>query len=155
MPAFSKPYRNLEQEKPLYKAELLREIAARTYIKESIVEEVLETFKQVATEEIANKGAFNFSGLFSVSSYDTKAVTTSKGHIPARKRLRTSLSDRVKKIWNGRVRAGMEDFENYEEFKERYLDSSGAQLRESIGLLEPEKKSVAHNPMLDEDDDEY
>jgi len=154
MPAFSKPYRNLQQEKPIYKAELLREIAARTLIKENIVEEVLETFKQVATEEIANKGAFNFSGLFSVSSYNTKEVDTGKGIIPARRRLRARLSDRVKKVWNGRFRAGVTEPETYEEFKERYLQPAGNELRDSIGLLPPEKTEVASNPMLD-DDDEY
>ena len=153
MPAFSKPYRNLEQDEPIYKAKLLREIAARTYIKESVVEEVLETFKQVATEEIANKGAFNFSGLFSVSSYHTKEVNTGKGIVPARMRLRTKLSDRVKKIWNGRARSGVKDFETYDEFKERYLNPGLSGRRAEIGLLE-EAPQVAVNPML-EDDDEY
>lgn len=153
MPAFSKPYRNLEQDEPIYKAKLLREIAARTYIKESVVEEVLETFKQVATEEIANKGAFNFSGLFSVSSYHTKEVNTGKAVIPARMRLRTKLSDRVKKIWNGRAKAGVKDFETYDEFKERYLSSEANDRRAAIGLLD-ETPAVAVNPML-EDDDEY
>lgn len=154
MPAFSKPYRNLEQDAPVYKAELLREIAARTYIKESVVEEVLETFKQVATEEIVNKGAFNFSGLFSVSSYHTKEVNTGKGIVPARMRLKTKLSDRVKKIWNGRHRAGVKDFETYEECKDRYLNPNANNLRASIGLLEEEAPTLGVNPML-EDDDEY
>lgn len=154
MPAFSKPYRNLEKETPVNKAELLREIAARTYIKESVVEEVLETFKEVAAEEIANKGKFNFSGLFSVSSYHTKEVNTGKGIVPARMRLRTKLSERVKKIWNGRVRAGVTDFETFEDFKENYLNPNPNDLRASIGLLEDESPGAALNPFL-EDDDEY
>ncbi len=155
MPAFSKPYRNLTQEKPLYKKELLREISARTFIKEGVVEEVLETFKQIATEEIVNKGEFNFSGLFSVGNYHTKESNTGKAVIPARQRLRTRLASRVKIIWNARFSNGVTEPESYAEFEENYLKKENNALRDSIGLLDSiDEKHESSNPML-EDDDEY
>lgn len=152
MPKFSEPYRNLTHQGPFRKGELLREIAARTFIKESVVAEVLETFRNVAIEEIVNKGEFNFSGLFSVTTYEAKATQTPLGFSPARRRLSARLSDRVKKIWNSRFRAGVTQAESYQELQSRYLDKTVNSLRDSIGLLEPEKTS-AYNPMLDDDDE--
>lgn len=152
MPAFSEPYKNLETTTPVRKAQLLREIAARTYIKESVVEEVLESFKEVATEEIINKGSFTFSGLFSVRGYEAKATKAGFGYVPARTRLRVRLGDRVKKLWNGRQKAAPGAYETFKEAKENYLDSTGSDLRDSIGLLNDVSDQPV-NPFLEDDDD--
>jgi len=158
MPLFSKPYRNLEQEEALRKAELLREIAARTYIRENVVELVLETFKEVATEEMVNKGEFNFAGLFRVRSYRTKQANTGIAVIPPQRRLSIRLGERVKNIWKAKIKAGIEEPETFEEMRENYLNEGGARsLRESIGLLNDERptrsEDALYNPMLDDDDD--
>lgn len=157
MPAFSKPYRNLESDKALNKEALLREIGARTHVRETVVDEVLTAFREIATEEIVNKGAFSFFGLFTVSFYNTKATQTNFGFTPARKRLKTKLSSRVLKLWNGKQREGLDDRLSFAELQERYADSAkGNDLRASIGLLPTETpgKQLTGNPLLD-DDDEY
>lgn len=155
MPAFSKPYRNLETEKPLNKAHLLREISSRTHIRETIVEEILTTFREVATEEIVNKGKFNFFGLFSIDNFFTKETKTGFGLVPARRRLRAKISDRVKKLWNGKERENNTDAFAFLELMERYGEAKGNELRDSIGLL-PNIAPTAEktgNPLLDDDDD--
>lgn len=161
MPAFSKPYRNLETTKSVNKHKLLQEIAARTQIKDSVVEEVLTTFREIATEEIVNKGKFNFFGLFSVDNFQTKEARTGFGFVPARKRLRTKLSDRVKKLWNGKLREGNENYLSYEELVDLYSDSgessSRRDLEKSLGIsVSPvQEQKITGNPLLDEDDEEY
>lgn len=159
MPLFSKPYRNLEQSEAIRKAELLREIAARTTIRENVVELVLETFKEVATEEMVNKGEFNFAGLFRVRSYKTKQADTGLAVIPAGRRLSIRLGERVKLLWKAKIKAGVEEPETFEEMRENYLTNNGnTSLREEIGLLDETKPANEpgefYNPMLD-DDDEY
>lgn len=158
MPLFSRPYRNLEQEEPVRKAELLREIAARTTVRESVVELVLETFKEVATEEMVNKGEFNFAGLFRVRSYQTKEANTGIAVIPPQKRLSIRLGERVKRIWKAKIKAGIEEPENFDEMRENYLSGDEARsIRNEIGLLNSEQPSSSddrfYNPMLDDDDD--
>lgn len=157
MPAFSRPFRNVEVEKPLNKETLLREISARTHIREKVVDEVLTTFQEVATEEIVNKGKFNFFGLFSVDFTMVKATQTKFGFSPARKRLKTRLSARVLKLWNGKQREGFDSQLTYSELQERYGDNAKTDdLRSSIGLLPDENpgRPLTGNPLLD-DDDEY
>lgn len=157
MPAFSRPFRNLETDEPLKKAHLLREIAARTNIKESIVDEVLSTFREVATEEIVNKGKFNFFGLFSVDNSFIKAIRTGLGHeVPARQRLRTKLSDRVKKLWNAKQKSGDAQKLSFMELMDLYANSEVNDVRSSIGLLPSAGTAtqITGNPLLD-DDDEY
>ena len=159
MPLYSKPYRNLEQSEKLRKAELLREITSRTSVREDIVELILETFKEVATEEIVNKGEFTFSGLFSVRNHPVKAIRTGIGFVAAQSRLSIGLGDRVKRIWKRRRESGQTEPESFEEMREKYLESDGEPtLRDRIGLLgENDEKpfDASYNPMLDDDDDDY
>lgn len=156
MPAFSKPYRNLEEDKPLNKSHLLREITARTHIRETVVEEILTTFREIATEEIVNKGSFNFFGLFSVDNYFAKESKGGFGLSPAGRRLRAKISDRVRKLWTGKEREGLSESLSFAELSERYGKETKNELRDSIGLLPSDSSVISQtgNPLLD-DDDEY
>lgn len=145
MPLFRTPYKNVEDSEPLSGRALRQEIAARTLVKESVVDLILDTFKEVATEEIVNKGSFSFSGLFSVKNFDTKETVTPKGVIPARKRLSIRLNDRVKKLWNFRFKHGITEPKAFEEMLEDFNQLKAPEERQQGPL----------NPMLEDDDDEY
>jgi len=145
MPQFQQPYKNLTVDEPLKADGLKREIAARTLVNVGVVDLVLDTLKEVVTEEIVNKGSFNFAGLFAVKNHPTKETVTPQGVIPARNRLSIRLNDRVKKLWNGKLRRGAVEKKSYSELLEDYNNGT------------PEAGQIsgpASNPML-EDDDEY
>lgn len=145
MPIFQEPYMNLKKEEPLNGGELKREIAARTHVTAAVVDLIIDTLKEVATEEIVNKGSFNFSGLFAVKNYQTKATVTPKGEIPARPRLSIRLNDRVKKLWNNKIRSGATGKRSFEELLASFKSGAPA-LTENVHTIS--------NPML-EDDDEF
>lgn len=145
MPIFQKPYRNIETEEPINGGALKREIASRTHVNEAVVTLIIDTLKEVITEEIVNKGAFNFSGLFVVKNFPTKETITPKGTIPARNRLSIRLNDRVKKLWNSKLRSGSKEQKVYKELLEDH---------NSITPAVSQIDRSASNPML-EDDDEF
>lgn len=171
MPVFQEPYRNLTHGDRIDGAALKREIAARTHVNVAVVELILETFKEVATEEIVNKGDFNLAGLFQVGNYPTKETVTPKGTIPARLRLKLRLNDRVKKLWNGKLNATDDDRKSFQELMEDYNDrgakpkivapttkpafafpSPSKTLEEPVSI---DTEAGAFNPMLEDDEDEY
>lgn len=120
MPYYIEPYSNLNHELPINGSQLKSEISARTLIKAEVVDIVLKTLKEVAAEEIVNKGAFNFAGLFAVRNYSTKETVTPKGVIPARLRLSVRLNDRVKKLWNFKMKAGITEALTFDELMDGY-----------------------------------
>lgn len=145
MPIFQNPYKNLQSDEPLNASGLRREIAARTHVNEAVIGLVLETFKEVVTEEIVNKGTFNLAGLFAVKNFPTKETVTPKGTIPARNRLSIRLNDRVKKLWNNKLKTGVVGKKSYKELLDDYNNATPAANKTS---------ATFSNPMLD-DDDEY
>jgi len=145
MPQFQQPFKNLGAKEPLKADGLKREIAARTLVNVAVVDLILDTLKEVVTEEIVNKGSFNFAGLFAVKNHPTKETVTPKGVIPARNRLSIRLNDRVKKLWNSKLRRGSTENKSYADLLDDYNNGT------------PEASQIsgpASNPML-EDDDEY
>lgn len=145
MPLFQKPYKNLESDAPLNGGALKREIAARTHVSEAVVDLVIDTLKEVVTEEVVNKGSFNLSGLFVVKNFPTKETVTPKGVIPARNRLSIRLNDRVKKLWNSKQKSGDPENKSYKELLEDHNNAT----RSADQIAGP-----SSNPML-EDDDEF
>lgn len=144
MPYYNKPFKNLESTSPLTTAELRSEIAARTHIDAGVVELVFDTMREVVTEEIVNKGAFNFTGLFRVKNFQTKPRDTPLGHVPGHPRLSIVLSDRVKKLWNSRLRNGIIENRSFGELIEDFNQASQA---------DDQINGQASNPMLEEDED--
>lgn len=145
MPIFQKPFKNLESDTPLNGGALKREIAARTHVNEAVVSLIIDTLKEVVTEEVVNKGSFNLSGLFAVKNFPTKETVTPQGTIPARNRLSIRFNDRVKKLWNNKQRSGSTTPKSYKELLEAH---------NSVAPVVSQINGPSSNPML-EDDDEF
>lgn len=144
MPQFQKPYKNLTSDEPINGGALKREIAARTHVSEAVIDLVIDTLKEVITEEVVNKGAFNLSGLFAVTNFPTKETVTPKGVIPARNRLSIRLNDRVKKLWNSKLKAGDTEKKSYKELLEDHNNATPTA---------SQINGPSSNPMLDDDDE--
>lgn len=144
MPQFQKPYKNLDSDDPINGGALKREIAARTHVSEAVVDLVIDTLKDVVTEEVVNKGSFNLSGLFVVKNFPTKETVTPKGVIPARNRLSIRLNDRVKKLWNSKQKSGDTENKSYKDLLDDFNNATPS--AEQIS-------GPSSNPMLDDDDE--
>lgn len=164
MPIYRKPYTNLDQTTPLDSKTLTREISARTNIRPDTVKEILDSFAEVATEEIVNKGYFRFDKIFTVKSFFQKGVRLTLGESPERMKLSIRLNHSIKKLWKSKLSRGSEDFETYEELLENSKEDQELKPsapRRAIVSNAPQtiaEKSanggVDWNPLLD-DDDEY
>lgn len=164
MPKYSEPYSNLDEPAPIPLKSVVREIATRTQIRRDIVQEVIESLTEVATEEIVNKGSFNFNKLFTVSSFKVSDVNAGLGKSPAHEKLSIRLSNTIKVLRRLKKNSNEIENETYEE-----LNSKRASERNTINIKsntvaldkkQPTNNNIKHRDNDDEwdsmfDDDEY
>lgn len=127
---------------------IVRQIAQDLYLREDVVDEVLERWTDIAVEEIVNTGEFRFYRLFHVTSMKYKAYEGGMGHVPAHWRLKIKLSEGVRRLFKMRFsKFSGEDGHITRDNWRDYLDAGIEEDKTS-------KKTALHNPLLDELSDE-
>lgn len=136
----------------LKKEIIVRQIAKDLYLREDVVEEVLDRFVDIAIEEIVNKGEFRVHRLLSVSVSDYKAYRAGKGDVPAHQRLRVRLSDGIHSLF--KLRMGKFNGDTSTITRDNWRDFLGSNLQKKRTLnkaLSPNSNEDLYNPLLDED----
>ncbi|TXG75822.1 hypothetical protein E6Q11_06510 [Candidatus Dojkabacteria bacterium] len=76
----------------LKKERLVKQIAKDLFLREDVVEEVIDRFIDISVAEIANTGEFRLHQFFNVSSVKYKGFVAGKGVVPDHFRLKVKLS---------------------------------------------------------------
>lgn len=146
--------------KSFNREDLIKEISYETLVRESVVEEVLEKFVDIAVEQIVNEGSFSLRGLFSINEYETKGGKIVPGQskpLEARKTLRVKLSTNIKNLYTlqqGRF-SDKPFFINRDNWKSAlsWMKTERASGKDpSKRDLEAEKIAQIRNPLLEDDD---
>mgnify|MGYP001096088117 CR=1 FL=1 len=125
----------------LNKDKMVKQIAKDLFLREELVQEVLDKFVDIAIEEIVNEGDFQIHRLFSIVSREYKGYENSKGRIPATRRLSIRLSSGVHKLYRFSLKPD-NDYEKY--------DINRNNWREFLSTIESNEKTNAREPMLSE-----
>jgi nucleoid DNA-binding protein len=81
------------------KRDFITSVAKRSNLRKDVVEDVLKAVVDISIEEIVNNGEFVMKDLFSISSKEWKAYSLAGIQVPAQKRLKIRLSEKVKSFW--------------------------------------------------------
>lgn len=133
----------------LRKELIVRQIAKDLYLREDVVEEVLDRFVDIAVEEIVAKGEFKVHRLLSVSTTDYKGYQAGKGAVPAHKRLRIRLSEGVHRLFK-LTQANPSLEVTRDNWKTVLTTAPGAKKTERVAL-DNSGDGDLFNPLLDED----
>ena len=136
----------------LKKEFIVRQISKDLYLREDIVEEVLDRFVDIAVDEIVNTGEFRIHRLLSVSTADYKAYQAGKGTVPAHKRLKIRLSDGVNRLFKHRMNKldGAVGVINRDTWRD-FLSEEVSKRDSTPEVLENNINEDLYNPLLDDD----
>jgi hypothetical protein len=81
------------------KRDFITAVSKRSNLRKDVVEDVLAAIVDISIEEIVNNGEFVMKDLFSISSKDYKAYLLAGRQVPAQKRLKVRLSEKLKSFW--------------------------------------------------------
>lgn len=81
------------------KRDFITAVSKRSNLRKDVVEDVLKAVVDISIEEIVNHGEFVMKDLFSISSKDYKSYSLAGTQVPAQKRLRVRLSEKLKSFW--------------------------------------------------------
>ena len=128
---------------------LVRRIAKDLFLREDVVEEVLDRFMDLAVEEIVTEGEFKLHRLFSVGSVAYKAYEAGKGTVPAHRRLRIRLSEGVQYLFKAR-QANPNLVVTADNWRQLLTDRSTPEKAEAEPL-DSSQAGDLYNPLIDED----
>lgn len=160
------------------KRDFITAVSKRSNLRKDVVEDVLKAVVDISIEEIVNNGEFVMKDLFSISSKDYKAYSLAGTHVPAQKRLKVRLSEKLKSFWKLKnenypdfdlTRQELEDALKHHNSTRTTNKSDGAAIqvqktsptprglpsRRSADVQQPEPVNVDadyFNPLLDEED---
>lgn len=83
----------------LTKRDFITAVSKRSNLRRDVVEDVFDAVIDISIEEIVNNGEFVMKDLFSISSKDYKAYSLAGTHVPAQRRLKVRLSEKIKSFW--------------------------------------------------------
>lgn len=83
----------------LTKRDFITAVSKRSNLRRDVVEDVFAAVIDISIEEIVNNGEFVMKDLFSISSKDYKAYSLAGNHVPAQRRLKVRLSEKIKSFW--------------------------------------------------------
>lgn len=83
----------------LTKRDFITAVSKRSNLRRDVVEDVFAAVVDISIEEIVNNGEFVMKDLFSISSKDYKAYSLAGTHVPAQRRLKVRLSEKIKSFW--------------------------------------------------------
>lgn len=83
----------------LTKRDFITAVSKRSNLRRDVVEDVFAAVIDISIEEIVNNGEFVMKDLFSISSKDYKAYSLAGTHVPAQRRLKVRLSEKIKSFW--------------------------------------------------------
>jgi hypothetical protein len=81
------------------KRDFITAVSKRSNLRRDVVEDVFAAVIDISIEEIVNNGEFVMKDLFSISSKDYKAYSLAGNHVPAQRRLKVRLSEKLKSFW--------------------------------------------------------
>lgn len=81
------------------KRDFITAVSKRSNLRKDVVEDVLQAVVDISIEEIVNNGEFVMKDLFSISSKEWKAYSLAGREVPAQKRLKIRLSEKLKSFW--------------------------------------------------------
>lgn len=80
--------------------ELVSAISKDADVRADVVKDVIDSFINVAIEEIANKGTFNINNFVKISSYKWAGYTAGRGYeVPEHRRLSVKLAASVRNLF--------------------------------------------------------
>lgn len=81
------------------KRDFITAVSKRSNLRKDVVEDVLKAVVDISIEQIVNHGEFVMKDLFSISNKEWKAYSLAGTRVPAQKRLKIRLSEKVKSFW--------------------------------------------------------
>lgn len=129
------------------KKKIVSEIAEDLYLKDAVVEAVIDRFIDIAVEEVVQKGSFRIPFFLTVSTTEYRGFQAGKGDVPPQKRLKVSISDGVRKLFHHQQSGATGATVTRDNWKSRISDLRGVKRGYSKG-----KSQSDWNPLLDEDD---
>lgn len=93
----------------LKKERLVKQIAKDLFLREDVVEEVIDRFIDVSVAEIVNTGEFRLHKFFTINKVKYKGFVAGKGTVPEHFRLRVRLSGGLNTLFKLRSRGDIPD----------------------------------------------